>query len=92
MDPGPAGPDSQLYAEELPVLPTVEIRPAEAGGKCPESRAGINRLTGELNKQLSDAPGDEKTKKQVLKKLVSQKEESLKEKAKSYESGETFKF
>lgn len=52
----------------------------------------LNRLTGELNKQLSDAPGDEKTKKQVLKKLVSQKEESLKEKAKSYESGETFKF
>ncbi|MBM6938932.1 WYL domain-containing protein [Pseudoflavonifractor phocaeensis] len=52
----------------------------------------LNRLIGELDKCLSNIPGDEKTKQQVLERLVSQKKERLIEKAKSYESGKTFKF
>lgn len=52
----------------------------------------LNHLTGELDKCLSNISGDEKTKRRVLERLISQKEESLIEKAESYESGEAFKF
>lgn len=52
----------------------------------------LNRLTGELDKRLSDIPGDEITKKRVLKMLVSQKRDILIEKAESYDSGKAFKF
>lgn len=52
----------------------------------------LNHLTGDLSKCVSEISGDEKTKKRVLEKLVSQKKDSLTEKAESYESGKTFKF
>ena len=52
----------------------------------------LNLLNGELAKHISDISGDEKTKKRVLEKLVSQKKDSLIKKAESYESGKTFKF
>ena len=52
----------------------------------------LNHLTGELFKCISEVSGDEKTKKIVLEKLVSQKKDSLLEKAESYEGGKAFKF
>lgn len=52
----------------------------------------LNRFKGELSKSISDVSGDEKTKKQVLEKLVSQKKRRLLETALSYESGHSFKF
>lgn len=52
----------------------------------------LNHLNGELSKRISDVSGDEKTKKRVLEKLISQKKDSLTEKAESYESGRAFKF
>lgn len=52
----------------------------------------LNHLKGKLEKCLSNIPGDEKTKQRVLERIVSQKKESLIEKAEFYESGEAFKF
>ena len=52
----------------------------------------LNHLNGELSKYISDISGEEKTKKRVLEKLVSQKKDSLIKKAESYESGKSFKF
>lgn len=52
----------------------------------------LNHLIGDLSKCISEVPGDKKTKKIVLDKIVSQKKDSLIKKAESYEGGKSFKF
>ena len=52
----------------------------------------LNRLSGTLSKSMSEVPGDERTKKRVLERLILQKKKSLIEKTLSYESGRSFKF
>lgn len=52
----------------------------------------LNHLTGELDKCLSNIPGDEKTKQRVSERLGSLKRDSLIAKAESYERGVAFKF
>lgn len=52
----------------------------------------LNQFIRELNKHLSDIPGDEKTKKLVAEQLASHKKAVLIEKAASYEKGKPFKF
>lgn len=63
---------------------------------CPMAEASIartlNYLNGELSKLLSDVSVDERTKKRLINKLISQKKDVLIEKVESYGSGKAFKF
>lgn len=52
----------------------------------------LNYLNGELSKLLSDVSVDERTKKRLINRLISQKKDVLIEKAESYGSGKSFKF
>lgn len=62
----------------------------------PDAEASIartmNHLNGELSKLLSDVSGDDKTKKRIVDRLLSQKEDELIKKAESYDKGKLFKF
>lgn len=52
----------------------------------------LNRLLGKLIKQMAETPGDERTKKHIIDKLVKDKVEELKNKCESYVPGKAFKF
>lgn len=63
---------------------------------APRAEASISQTLsayeGDLEKTLSGTPGDEKTKRKLIKRLLKQREEILIQKNDSYEKGHSFKF